>query len=486
MPVYRVGNNTYVSRLQHAGTTPSNSGGAANTANATFGRVRPAVLLEEEREQPLDFIFVDVGSGATQLVIDDASHAHAADNLALTQHNVLVIQDASHGHTADNVALTQHNVLAIQDATHGHTADNVVLGVGLVIQDAAHGHVADSPTLTQHNVLAIADALHAHAADNVALTQHNVLVIQDALHGHAADNVALTQHNVLAVQDALHAHAADNVVLTAHDPSGTVLVIQDGAHAHSADNVTLAQHNILVIQDALHAHRATDHWDGAIHFDGTGSVDWSSTTITIDDADDGDFWDASDGGSIVYRTMPGPQVEQALTTPPSGGSGDRRSFMLRKSTAANSAFYCLHFDADYSHITTLWRDTDGAIANYPGQNTGVAWNGTDSIRFRLAYDGTTAFAYVSLAGGAWQLVGSRAIAGLTLVCLVEGGNPTGTTNPAVWTRDPVTLTQHNVLAIDDAFHAHTADHINDIGGDPGTIEQEDIVRLRRRRQPIGT
>lgn len=222
--------------------------------------------------------YVAPWSGSTPLVIQDATHAHAADNLALTQHNVLAIQDATHGHSADNLALTQHNILAIQDASHAHTADNEVLGVGLTVQDATHGHTADEVGLTQHHVLAIQDASHGHAADNLALTQHNVLVIQDAAHGHAADNLVLTQHNALAVQDALHAHAADNLTLTAFEPGGpTTLAIQDAAHAHAADgdlvlgvglviadashghaadNLVLTQHNVLAIADALHAHTA--------------------------------------------------------------------------------------------------------------------------------------------------------------------------------------------------------------------------------------
>lgn len=187
----------------------------------------------------------------------------------------LVIADATHAHAADNLALTQHNVLAIQDATHGHTADNVVLGINLIIEDATHGHTADNLGLTQHHVLAIQDASHGHAADNLALTQHNVLAIADASHGHTADNLALTQHNILTVADALHAHAADNLVLTAHEPGGSLeiqdaahahaadnlvlgvgLVIADALHGHAADNLVLTQHNVLAIDDALHAHTA--------------------------------------------------------------------------------------------------------------------------------------------------------------------------------------------------------------------------------------
>lgn len=84
----------------------------------------------------------------------------------------LIINDSVHEPVADNLALTQHNVLAIAGATHQPVADNLTLSTGgsvaLVIQDAVHQPVADSLTLTQHNVLAIADAVHAQTVDNVS------------------------------------------------------------------------------------------------------------------------------------------------------------------------------------------------------------------------------------------------------------------------------------------------------------------------------
>lgn len=86
----------------------------------------------------------------------------------------------------------------------------------LVIQDATHAHAADSLTLTLDTTLAIADALHAHTADNLTLSVSGAtdLVIQDALHGHTADSLALTLGYVdLAIADALHGHAADNITL---------------------------------------------------------------------------------------------------------------------------------------------------------------------------------------------------------------------------------------------------------------------------------
>lgn len=86
----------------------------------------------------------------------------------------LVVQDATHAHTADAVTLTTDSTLVVQDATHGHTADNVVLQIDgettLTVDDATHAHTADSPTLTTSSTLVVQDATHAHTADNVLLT----------------------------------------------------------------------------------------------------------------------------------------------------------------------------------------------------------------------------------------------------------------------------------------------------------------------------
>lgn len=216
----------------------------------------------------------DPHSTGVTLVIQDASHAQTADNLALVQANTLVMQDATHSQTADNLDLSQAYSLVIQEALHGQTVDNVdlVQANSLAVQEAAHAHTSDNLDLVQANTLsvdeaahaqtadnvvldvggtlAIQDADHAHTADNVDLIQANTLVIQEALHGHSSDNVDLVQANVLAIGDAIHTHTVGNVVLVA----GITLTVQDAAHAHTADNVALTQANILAIQNALHAH----------------------------------------------------------------------------------------------------------------------------------------------------------------------------------------------------------------------------------------
>jgi hypothetical protein len=158
------------------------------------------------------------GGAATDLTIQDATHAHGADNLALTLDTFLTIAEATHAHTADNITLTTGGAnLAVDEALHTHAADNLALTLDtfLTVQDAAHGHAADNLVLTLDVFLAIADAMHAQAADNITLTIGGVdLIISEALHAHAADNLAFTLDTFLAVADALHAQTADNLTLS--------------------------------------------------------------------------------------------------------------------------------------------------------------------------------------------------------------------------------------------------------------------------------
>lgn len=99
----------------------------------------------------------------TLLVIQEASHAHTADNLDI--HVDLTIDDSDHAHTADNLAMNTD--LTIAEASHAHTADNLDIGITINIADADHAHTADN--LDIHVDLNIAEALHTHTADNVII-----------------------------------------------------------------------------------------------------------------------------------------------------------------------------------------------------------------------------------------------------------------------------------------------------------------------------
>jgi hypothetical protein len=66
-----------------------------------------------------------MGEAGYLLAIQDASHAHTADSLGLTQTHLLSVQDAAHAHSADSPTLTQTHNLAVADALHAHTANNI-------------------------------------------------------------------------------------------------------------------------------------------------------------------------------------------------------------------------------------------------------------------------------------------------------------------------------------------------------------------------
>lgn len=113
--------------------------------------------------------------------------------------------------------------LVIADATHAHAADAPTLTTTwlLTVADATHGHAAEAPTLSTEWLLAPADATHAHAADNLTLSDAPALLIAEALHAHTADGVTMTVDAWLVLADATHGHLADNVVLFV--PGGTTV-----------------------------------------------------------------------------------------------------------------------------------------------------------------------------------------------------------------------------------------------------------------------
>jgi hypothetical protein len=126
------------------------------------------------------FVFEGSGvAGPTNLVVNDATHGHAADSPSLTQVHSLAVQDATHGHSADSPAPTQAHTLVVADARNTQTADNVVLTQGhvLSVQEARHTQAADSPTLTQAHTLTVQDARNTQTADNVPITQSQNLTV---------------------------------------------------------------------------------------------------------------------------------------------------------------------------------------------------------------------------------------------------------------------------------------------------------------------
>lgn len=241
------------------------------------------------------FWAVEVGSappaGAT-LVVQDASHAHSADNIQLFHRATLAVNDSLHAHSADALLLFQRHTLAVNGTDHAHQADTPSLSQGyvLTVADTMHGHDSESPVLIQAGVLVVNDSLHDHSAANVGLFQRSTLTVNDTLHGHAAESPALTVAATLAVDDALHGHAADQMTLSV----SINLVVADASHGHAAESPVLTQANILVVDGASHTHLADNLnlntalnlvVQGAAHTHLTDSPTLTqANTLSVDDA----------------------------------------------------------------------------------------------------------------------------------------------------------------------------------------------------------
>ena len=248
--------------------TSNTFSGVGNLAVALRGNITSAEakgltnnlwqLFEDADEDAIFLAPLAGGSSYSDLAIQDASHAHAADSLTLATQSTLAIADATHAHAADSLTLTTLSVLSIADSSHGHAADNLTLAgssaADLAIQDATHAHSSDSPVLVAQSFLAIADASHAHAADNLTLSTGLVvdLTIQDSTHAHTSDTPALAAQSFLSILDASHGHTADSLTLT----TLLVLSIADSSHGHATDNLTLGVPVGLAIVDADHSHTA--------------------------------------------------------------------------------------------------------------------------------------------------------------------------------------------------------------------------------------
>jgi hypothetical protein len=94
---------------------PLATGGVQNNAASSWAAVTMALR--------------PAASGAVDLTIQDAGHAHSADAATLTVSSYLAAADASHAHSADNLALVTDSSLAIADAAHAHAADSIELEI---------------------------------------------------------------------------------------------------------------------------------------------------------------------------------------------------------------------------------------------------------------------------------------------------------------------------------------------------------------------
>jgi hypothetical protein len=177
------------------------------------------------------------GTAATDLVVQNATQAQSAGNLALTQTHVLSVGGVLQAQTAGNVTLTQVHNLAVAGATQAQAAASPSLTQvhNLTVAGAVHAQTAENITVNSATNLAVASAAQAQTAQQVTLTQTHNLTVQGATHGQAAGNVALTQIHELAVQAATQAQTAESPTLT----QTHVLTVQGGTQAQASSTITL-------------------------------------------------------------------------------------------------------------------------------------------------------------------------------------------------------------------------------------------------------
>ncbi len=183
-------------------------------------------------------IWVPVAGGAATLTVADASHAHSAENAALSIDVALTVQNAEHAHTAESVVVGAVETLTVANAAHAHSAENVTLtvgGIGLTVADATHAQAAESVALSADSFLITANGSHGQAADLVTLSTATFFSVDSAAHAQTADNLSLDGAPTLAVNAAQHAQAADGVALG----MDSWLAVANTAHAQTADQPTL-------------------------------------------------------------------------------------------------------------------------------------------------------------------------------------------------------------------------------------------------------
>lgn len=205
--------------------------------------------------RPPRFILIPDGAGgAVTLVIQKATHSHAADNVDLVQSHVLALADSFQSHSVESPFLSQAYALTLAAAAHAHNTDNISLiqAYSLNLNDALHSNTIDTITLSTIMNLLIANTLHSQTTESPSLVQSSALTPSDSLHSHAVDVVSIGQAFSLAVADSIQSHNAESPTLSTE----FILSIQDALQNQASEQIALSTQVTLIVSDALHAHLA--------------------------------------------------------------------------------------------------------------------------------------------------------------------------------------------------------------------------------------
>jgi len=248
----------------------------------------------------LGYRLVTAGATATLRMTGTISAAETGAALWVVQgvEVNLTIQDASHAHIANNVALTQTHGLTVANASHVQTATSVALTQvhALTIQNSSHSQTAISTALTQVHILNTQSAAHTHSAATVAITQTHVLEAQSPVHNHTAGSLTLEVIHNLSVQDSNHAHTATSITLTqVHE-----LVVEDAVHEHTAQSPNVRSVLLIFVDPGGDAVQVPGYFNIA---GGAGSVEFDTTEKVVGVGS----WkfDSGAGGQAAYASVAG-------------------------------------------------------------------------------------------------------------------------------------------------------------------------------------
>ncbi|MCW4046041.1 MAG: DUF2341 domain-containing protein [Candidatus Bathyarchaeota archaeon] len=149
------------------------------------------------------------------------------------------------------------------------------------------------------------------------------------------------------------------------------------------------------------------------HYDGAGSASVVSGWARVSVGATGDFWDAADTGSGIYKATPlsdNYAIQAKIRMGIYRASNDyQRCLATRTNEAAsNSAHLSLCFDDDASHLTLQWRDSSGGASNWAGENTGWSRGGNTTFFARIRKHGSTYYAEAGTDSTTTGSIGSRA------------------------------------------------------------------------------
>jgi hypothetical protein len=233
------------------------------------------------------------------LVVQEAAHTHASENVALSVH--LTLAECFHDHVPDNVVIQEWELLTISDCAHVHAADLITLQLTVTVAEAAHVLYSDSIVLTQEHTLADLESFHVLADDLTRIFASQDIIVQESAHvtdsdtfllqvflyltdsSHhilTSDPVALTQDHTLLNLDAWHVTSSSNVAII------VPLIVLESAHLVTSDTVLLAQSNSLAVSGIFHLLVTDPILLSQLHYlevAGTGTnVDYNFFVLTSD------------------------------------------------------------------------------------------------------------------------------------------------------------------------------------------------------------